>query len=253
MATRLRLRFQGQRSALLLRAVVFFVTLWFAASGGARAVPILFFVLASLWAYATSFENVKPYRASFIALVAASAVAAMGGTPAAWFLLPAALVAYAIFGLKARYFVYRTRIHYVVTLALTYGSLFLFLSSDRSQWFMVKLALAGGVLFFLWKEFFSAALENRIVGQDYRTGERPPRYEAILGALLALATTEVAWAASLLPMSGMNAANLSFLAAFVIGDVIQKKVEGTFSRNAMLVGVTVAVFGTIFILATSSW
>ncbi|MEK7554775.1 MAG: hypothetical protein AAB518_02210, partial [Patescibacteria group bacterium] len=245
--------FQGQRSALLLKAFVFLIALWFAAASEGGFMPILFFLGSASWAYLTPFENAASHRFTFLALLIASAIAISGTIHELWLILTASIIAYGIFGLKARYFVYRTRIHYFVNLALTYATFFLFFISDRSQWFMPKLVLVGIAIFFSWREFFFAAREYEGSIQHLPHEGRAPRYETVLGAFFALIACEVAWTVSLLPLGAINAANLSFLAAFVMSDVLEKQITGNLSRRAILIAVTIAIFGTIFILGTSGW
>ena len=251
MVTKLRLHFQGQRSALLLKTVVFLVTLWFAHTNGG-AIPALLFAIAGIWAFVTPLDNVRAYKGSFAMLVVLSIASAMRGDVTLWVVVLPSILAYVIFGLKARYFIYRSRIHYFLALALTYGIFSLFFESDRSVWFVGKLALAGIGLFIVWSEFFGSTLSVS-GGERIEGGKNQKKLRKILGALVTFVAIEVAWAASILPIGETNAANLSFIAAFITGDLLQKKIEGTLTRNAMLMSATIAVLAAILIFATSQW
>jgi len=257
MATRLKSLFQGQRSALLLKALAFAFALFAAERlGGGISITILFLGVASIL-FATPFTNARSYAVSFAVLIILSLLFGAHFPQHPFFVAAAAaIIFYCLIGLKNRYVISRDRLHYFAVLALSFGAFFLFFASDRSILFTIKAFLLFMVSFFLWREFF----------MRYRSSEIPPlsssgeehareapqgmkNLSASAAAVISLAAVEIAWAASLTSLSVVNAATLTLLVVFVLADVARRVSDASLSRRTILSEISIFTLLTIAIFA----
>lgn len=259
MATRLKLLFRDQQSALLLRSLAF-AGLWAAAvSSGFGTLAIILFTLGALLLFSVPPERGVRYAASFAALLIFAVIggrALQGSAFELFFAIPLGAAFFAIAGLKGFYFISRSRWHYATTLVISYGALIFLFSLEPSRIFVLGATLLFIITFFVWREFFRNYRSAGAVHEIAAPGEERilflhPKFPAIAAGVLSLLVTEVALGTGMLPITPFGAASISFLVLLLLTDAAIRKSEGIFSRRALLTEITVFTLITMLIFASA--
>ena len=234
MAIKLRLHLRNPQSVLLLKAVVFAGALGLLKIGGLSTLPVLFFLALSSYLYFKPPAQSSNYLIAFLVLVFLGFRSSFffANYPDFLLVLGLGLLFYLILGLKNLLFVYRSRWHYLLILVLNYLIFIAFLTADKSDYFFFK---AGGIfllVFLLWREFFRVAP---------------------WASITAVAAVETLWAASLLPLNPLGAANLTLIVVFAVTDLIRRSSENKLSPQAALTDVSILIVLIILIFMTSRW
>ena len=141
MARELRLLFQGRRSALVLKTLIFGFFLALVWVGGFSLTLSIFFIIAATAVYGSPSLNNFKYLASFLVILF-SALFLSSRAAQGWasFLVFAAfiLLFYLILGLKNLFLVYREKWHYLLVFCLIYALLLIFFLADKSSFFIFK-------------------------------------------------------------------------------------------------------------------
>lgn len=251
MATKLKSLFLERRLALVLKAGVFALLLWFASISGLGLIQLAVFFGVSLFIYAGAGSGAR-YIWSFLFLLVLSMffVARFASAiPLLSMVFGAAALFYILIGLRSLFFIHRQVWHYLLCLLLFYGAFIGFFSADKSHFFFFKVVAVFFFILILFKEF----LENLAVPEDIGGSNGAPIPNSAVSALCALILSEILWAISLLPLGVVNSANLAVLAGFFVLDFARMSYLGNLNPRAILIDLTIFLALAIGIFAASVW
>lgn len=247
MATELKSLFQGQRSALALKAIILALSFRFLIGEGESSFfAICLFLAIALLVYVRPSANAKQLSIAFTTfLFLVIFLGVLFTSPAARNIIAIGVagITYIILGLKSLFFVYRKTLHYLLVLALGYLSFLVFFSSDSSTLFLIKSAALFLMNVLLWREFYNAysRMEN-------------DRTIWLASSVLGFITVQSAWVGGILPFEALSASNLALLTIFGASNLILRSQEKkVVSKREGLIFLTIFVFFAIFIFATSPW
>jgi hypothetical protein len=247
MVIELKSLFQGQQSILALKAVAFGIGVRCLEAFGISPLSLVVFIVFASFLYFRPFAQSARYLASFVALVLIALLMSVVFASSSAFNLIAislGLLAYLLFGLKDLYFIQRETIHYLLTLALFYGSFLLFFAYDKSSFFFLLCVLLFALHAILWFGLFQARQSN-----EFSRGR-----SALFAGVFAFIGVQAGWAISLLPLSFLNEANLGVLILFSTSNFsLMGGGNGkSFTLNA-LKQATLFIALAILIFSTSNW
>jgi hypothetical protein len=247
MATELKSLFKDQRLALALKAALFAGFFGFAWTGGFAIVPVFVFIVGVSLLYFVFLLGSKKYLASFIIFIAVAITSGVSFRAVAPFPVLALINAFFFFillGLKNLLFVHRARSHLLFFLANNYFfTLLVFPRGGASQFFLRAMFVFCAV-FFSFHEYL-------IASQLHKEKNKIAKLGAAVAAMIAV---ETMWAASLLPLSSVSGAGMTFLATAAATDlIIRREQSGTIGTRAALINLTVLTLLVLLIFTATNW
>jgi len=157
-------------------------------------------------------------------------------------LLVFSTIFYVLLGIKGYLFVRRGRLYYFSSLLIFYALFIIFFLSNKSEWFLIKYLGVVIAAFFLFREWLAMI-----------TSFNFPKREAVASAIAALLVAQMVWAATILPIGFISAANFMLLLVFALSDFLVKHFTGGISKIFILQHLIFFITIAVFIFLTSAW
>ncbi len=234
MVTKLKSVFQSPQSTLAFKALAFGIFFALAKLGGFSLPLIMLFLVASVVLYLRPFFRTLELAGTFFVLLASAIFFLRTFTDSIDFYFAViyfSFLFYVLIGIKDLVLIRREGWRVLLNFALAYPAFLIFFYYNQGS-FWWKLPLLLSVLLFLSKDF----VKKRIAFW-----------------LTAFLSVQIAWAADLLPVGFVSAANLSILFYAVTISFCDQYSRGELSRKSLLVLVSVFASLLVLVLAFSRW
>lgn len=230
---------------LALRAAIFGLMLWWVISASFAFFPSLLFIVVSSVLYAQPMFNTFELSISFVVLLLLAfftslALSAGAHSPFSWALAFGVLF-YVLLGSKRVAFKHRFPWYLVLHLTLVYAAFLLFFSFQQPGWFLISSLLLWAVLTLLLREFFR-----------FSRHQHSPRLRLIVN-MISFVMVELVWAIRLLPVGFLNAAGLALLSFYLLEEMAQMQLSGTWNKKSLLINAGITSTLAVAILWTSQW
>ena len=156
---------------------------------------------------------------------------------------------FALLGIKNLAFIHRQAIYYVVNGLLLLTVFLSFFLADKSEWFVLKYALAGIAIFFLSREFLEFFWKENKIEEVY-SGKRFVSLSSLSIAFLAM---EAMWATALLPIGFLNSSALMLAFMLILQDFFLNYSTGVLNSRLILRNITIFAVLCLAIFAASGW
>ena len=213
MVAKLRLVWQNQILQSVLKPLIFAALLFNVWWLDFSLLAVAIYFIGNFLIYIYPLLNSITFISSFIILLIFSLAAVSLTTSHFWYLLLVIFVLstlyYLVLGLKNLYLTDKDRWYYFLNLSLFYLTFLLFFV-ETEKYFLFKIIVVFLANFFLWKEVLKFNINQALHQRTF------------FALIISLLISELVWVISWLSISFIFAANLTFLAIYLVESLLIK-------------------------------
>lgn len=158
------------------------------------------------------------------------------------------MIFFLILGLKNLVFVERQAIYRFLNGLLFFLVLLVFMTSDKTNFFVIKYLGLGLALYLLFREFLIFSSETSYYDSVLKVFPRE-----LFSASLSFLALQFVWATVLLPIGPLNGALLALLLILALEDMSLHSLKGSLDREVFFKDVGTFLFITTILLVFSKW